>query len=360
MADRLSACCGCLLGMAAGDALGIAIDGKQWQEILEDYGPNGLMGYDIVNGSVQVSSYTQVGAYVANGLLLGVTRGRPELFEKYMQKSLREWARRQDMLSGEPFSCWVAHVPSLRARHNRDGRMLDALRLQNRGGMEVPRNTNTNPGALTGAAMVGLAYDAARMTPEWITRTGAAAVAATHADPETYLAGAVLANITASVLQNPALPLQEQFLRAIQAMQTCYGQEQQAASALAVKLKGVLLLPYDRPQQTMERLRCGSAWECLAGAMYACLVSAGDFDSALITAVNHSGKSAAVGAITGAILGAWLGEKGLPDFYLEGLEVAPALRVLATDLAKGSPTMGLFSSEWEQKYGQGRPPLLFD
>ena len=95
MADRTSACCGCLLGMAAGDALGFTIDGKTWEEILEDYGPNGLLGYDIVNGTVQVSSYTQVGAYVANGLLLGVTRGRPELFEKNIQKSLREWARRQ-------------------------------------------------------------------------------------------------------------------------------------------------------------------------------------------------------------------------------------------------------------------------
>ena len=83
MARKLSACGGCLLGMAAGDALGYTIDDKSWQEIQEDYGPYGLMGYDVVNGTVQVSSYTQVGAYVANGLLLGVTRGRPELFEKY-------------------------------------------------------------------------------------------------------------------------------------------------------------------------------------------------------------------------------------------------------------------------------------
>lgn len=360
MADRTSACCGCLLGMAAGDALGFTIDGKTWEEILEDYGPNGLLGYDIVNGTVQVSSYTQVGAYVANGLLLGVTRGRPELFEKYIQKSLREWARRQDMSAGEPFGCWVAHVPALRAKHNRDGRMLDALRLQNLGTVDTPRNTNANPGSLIGAAMVGLAYDPARMTPEWITRTGAAAVAATHADPETYLTGAVLANITASIVQNPLKPFKEHFLLAIQAMDSCYRAENEMAASLTAKLKKVMTLPMDAPQQVMEQLQCSTAAQCLAGAMYACLVSNGDFDTALITAVNHSGKSAAVGAITGAMMGGYLGEKKLPDFYLEGLEVAPALRVLAKDLAKGSPAMGLFSTEWEQKYGLGRPPMLLN
>ena len=360
MADRSSASCGCLLGMAAGDALGFTIDGKTWEEIQEDYGPNGLLGYDIVNGTVQVSSYTQVGAYVANGLLLGVTRGRPELFDKYIQKSLREWTRRQDMTPGEPFGCWVAHVPPLRGRNCRDARMLDALRLTNLGSVDTPRNTNPNPGAMTGAAMVGLAYDPTRMTPEWITRTGAAAVAATHGDAETFLSGAVLANITASMVQDPRKPLKEHFLLAIQSMDACFRSENEFAAPLTVKLKQVLVLPLDDPQQIMEKLRCAAAWECLAGAMYACLAAQGDFDTAMVTAVNHSGKSAAVGAIAGCIMGAMLGDRKLPDFYLEGLEAAPALTVLAKDLAKGSPAMGIFSGEWDQKYGQGKPPVLLD
>ena len=212
MAEKLSACCGCLLGMAAGDALGYTVDGKNWEEIQEYYGPNGLLGYDVVNGTVQISSYTQVGAYVANGLLLGITRGRPELFTKYIQTSLREWARRQSMYSGgERFTCWVSHVPSLRTRHCRDARMADALALTNLGLSDAPRNTNANPGGLTGAAMVGLAYDAKRMEPAWITQTGADAVASTHGAEDAFLTGAVLANIIAGILTNPQKPLKEQF-----------------------------------------------------------------------------------------------------------------------------------------------------
>ena len=316
------------------------------------------MGYDVVNGTVQVSSYTQVGAYVANGLLLGVTRGRPELFSKYMQISLREWGRRQNMsFDTEAFHCWVSQIPSMRARHCRDGRMADALRLASLGSVDAPRNTNADPGSLTGAAMVGLAYDAKRMDPDWITQTGAEAVAATHGAQEAFLSGSVLANIIASILQSPQKPLKEHFMLAIEAMDGFYRERFPGAAQLAVQLKRSLALSDDH-RQAMEQLGCGSAAQCLAGAMYACLASNGDFDTAMVTAVNHSGKSAAVGAVAGAIMGAWLGEEKLPEFYLEGLEVAQVLRVLAQDLAQGSPTMGLFNDAWEQKYAQGRPPKL--
>ena len=94
----------------------------------------------------------------------------------------------------------------------------------------------------------------------------------------------------------------------------------------------------------------------LAGALYACLLSRGDFDTAMITAVNHSGRSAAVGAIAGAILGARLGEESLPEFYIECLEPAEVLRELADDLYDGCPMeMGnrLFDLDWDYKYLNG-------
>ena len=47
--------------------------------------------------------------------------------------------------------------------------------------------------------------------------------------------------------------------------------------------------------------------------------------------------------------------EALPEFYLEGLEVAPVLMDLATDLAQGSPTVGLFNDDWDHKYTQGLP-----
>ena len=67
---------GCLLGLAVGDAMGYSVDTRTWPEIQEDYGPNGLLGYDLVNGYADVTSHTQIALFAANGLLLGLTRGQ--------------------------------------------------------------------------------------------------------------------------------------------------------------------------------------------------------------------------------------------------------------------------------------------
>ena len=85
------------------------------------------------------------------------------------------------------------------------------------------------------------------------------------------------------------------------------------------------------------------------------MIHMANFDEAMIVAVNHSGRSAAVGAITGALLGARLGEEALPEFYLESLESADVLRELAEDLAQGRQVMRIFDDTWDQKYIHGRP-----
>ena len=76
MISKRDAYRGCLLGLAIGDAMGYPVDTKTWPQIQEDYGPYGLMGYDLRNGYAEVSSHTQIAAFSCNGLLLGQTRGQ--------------------------------------------------------------------------------------------------------------------------------------------------------------------------------------------------------------------------------------------------------------------------------------------
>ena len=66
---------GCLLGLAIGDAMGYPVDTRTWQQIQEDYGPYGLMGYDLRNGYAEISSHTQLAAFSCNGMLLGSRNG---------------------------------------------------------------------------------------------------------------------------------------------------------------------------------------------------------------------------------------------------------------------------------------------
>ena len=101
-----------------------------------------------------------------------------------------------------------------------------------------------------------------------------------------------------------------------------------------------------------------TALQVLCGAMYASLVCGDDFDRAMIIAINHSGKSAAVGALTGAILGTRLGRESLPEFYLECLDAGAVMGELAADFASSTPgklTRRLFDDDWDRKYAQGLP-----
>ena len=69
------------------------------------------------------------------------------------------------------------------------------------------------------------------------------------------------------------------------------------------------------------------------------------------SAVNHSGRSAAVAALTGAMLGARLGMEGVPEFYLESLDICDPLMTLAGDLYTGCPSP--MDLDWDRKYLQG-------
>jgi len=354
---KLSYYRGCLLGMAAGDALGHTIDDKSWDEIQYCYGPNGLLGYDLQHEYAEASSYTQLAVFAANGLLVCATRGRTDSYSLYLTKALREWAKSQQFRTGtEKTMCWVAQVPSLRRRLCMDTRMLDTLTRETLGTPEHPVNPFTSPGGMTAAVAAGLFFAPGRMEPLQVGLLGAEAVAMLQGDPETFLTGAVLAYSIAGLLQDPDHSLLEQFMQAMDAVQAQFGERFPQTAAISDRIDQAVRLTKDSettPLEAMASLGCSTASECLAGAIYASLIHAGNFDEAMITAVNHSGRSAAVGAMTGAIVGARLGEEALPGFYLESLEPIEELQELAADLALGSPTTGLFDDDWDEKYTHG-------
>ncbi len=355
---------GCLLGMAVGDAMGYTVDSRSWQEIREDYGPHGLLGYDLVNGYADITSYTQIAAFTCNGLLFGLTRGqmagKMAPFIKYIELSCREWAASQRPW-GRPSRtyCWLRRKAERCRRHCMDTRMLDTLNRQTLGTLETPVNSFSGPGALTSAIGVGLFYDENRMDQQEMDLLGAEAVALTHGNPGAFLSGAVLTHIMSGLLRTPGAPLKPLVLEALEAMKEQFGHQYSQAYEVATAVRHAVTYaesPGLGQVEVMERLECDSAAQVLAGAVYACLASREDFDSAMIAAVNHSGRSAAVGAVTGAILGIRLGEEALPDFYIECLEPAEVLRELADDLYTGCPMERgnkLFDLDWDYKYLHG-------
>ncbi len=355
---------GCLLGMAVGDAMGYTVDSRSWSEIQEDYGPNGLLGYDLVNGYADVTSYTQIAAFTCNGLLFGLTRGqmtgKMAPFIKYIGLASREWAASQRPFDRPTRSyCWLARKPELCRRHCMDTRMLETLNRNNLGTLETPRNNFSDPCSLSSAIGVGLFFHQDRMDQAEIARLGAEAVALSHGGPTAFLTGAVLAVLISKLLNRPQGNLKKLALEAVEEMKHQFGHQYSQAYDIATLVRHAITYSETfgvRGVEVMERLGCDNAAQVLAGALYTCFVCGDDFDRAMIVAVNHSGRSAAVGAIVGAILGIRLGEEALPDFYIECLEPAEVLMELADDLYTGCPMERgnrLFDLDWDYKYLHG-------
>ncbi len=355
---------GCLLGLAVGDAMGYTVDRRTWAEIQEDYGPNGLLGYDLVNGYAELTSYTQLAAFTCNGLLFGLTRGqmtgKMAPFIKYAALAQCEWAASQRAY-GRPAKShmWLARKESLCRRHCMETRMVETLARRNLGTLETPTNNSPNPQSLTSAIGVGLFFHKNRMEQEEIDRLGAEAVALTHGSPTAFLAGAALAHMVSRLLSDDSLTIKKAALEAMEAIKEQFGHQYSQAYELAGLIRNAVTLaesPTVRPVNAMEKLACATGAQALAGAIYAAIASQADFDRAMILAVNHSGRSAAVGAITGALLGIQLGEEALPEFYIECLEPAEVLAELADDLFTGCPMeqgSKLFDLDWEYKYLSG-------
>ncbi len=360
MNARLNRYRGCLVGMAAGDALGRPVEKKTYEEIRDSYGLDGLQGYDLMNGKAEVSSYTQICAFTCNSLLLALTQGRSQGLTRYLTLGLTEWAtsQRYHRYPQKP-KTWVSHMDSLRGRFCADHRIADTISRGAFGSVGKSANSFSSPAPLTAAIAAGLYYDPARMPHGDIGKLGAQSMALTQGDNLAVLSGALLSYLIAGLVQAPGEALAAQVAQAASAMAVQFAAFPEAAKLekLVADLVQKAAAPNMPPQKVMEKMDCREAHSVVLGGIYSALIAQGDFDTALITAVNHSGSSAGTGAIAGAILGVYLGEKALPDFYLENLDAAEPLRQLAKDLVQGGSghKLQIFDDDWDKKYIQGEP-----
>ena len=363
MAKSLEAYKGCLLGMAVGDAMGSAVDEWTLEEIRKVFGPEGLSGYACLNGYATITAHTQLAAYTANGLLLGMTRGQMRgkmaPYVCYVHIGLYEWARSQTFRRDpdKPFFCWVGEDESMHARRARDNMLVDTLMTDWIGTMEEPKNKRESATVLTTAIPIGLFYDRSRISREEIMRLGAETAAMSHGNSTAFLSAAALSGIISRLAGDGAADLKEAVLETMQDLQSGFGTDYpQAVAEVVTKLRMAVALsesPKVRDLDAMEEMDCDSAVTVLEGAVYACLLHKDSFEQAMAAAVNHSGRSGIVAAVTGALFGCISGTKPMMEYFLKGLEPMPVLEMLAEDLIQGCPMTKnsvLFDFEWDEKY----------
>ena len=327
---------GCLIGGAAGDALGYEVEFKNELQIFSRYGERGITSYELHGGKALISDDTQMTLFTAQGLLAGAGTGA---YSIAIRESYLDWLKTQNerypLPEGERRSP-LLKVPELFSTRAPGNTCLSALEQGGYGTPEKPANTSKGCGGVMRAAPVGLYFCDKGMTAEEIARIGAEAAAITHGHILGWMPAAALAQIIHEIIQNDDC-VYDAVMKTLYTQDEMWPASEEKDYLIELIQKAVDLASADGNDLAAIH-RLGEGWvaeETLAIAVYCALKYPDDFDRAIIASVNHKGDSDSTGAVTGNILGTKLGLAGIPEKYTGNLELKDVILQAADDLWRG-------------------------
>jgi len=283
---------GCLLGTAAGDALGLALEGlskSRQHKMFPD-----VARYHFLFGKGMVSDDTQHQVMVAQALIK--SGGDPDSFARDLAWRLRFW------LAGLPAGVGLATLRSL-------------LKLWFGFSAHKSGVFSAGNGPTMRAALLGVAYGDQK---EKLLSHIKICTRITHTDPKAEygsLAVALAANCCTQGEHEPDryLSLLESFLdnpdpEFMQLMQKTVDSVKNGETT-EVFAEGLGL----------EKGVTGYMYHTLPVVLHAWLRNPNDYKTALLDVIRCGGDADTTGAILGSIVGAGVGKDGIPKEWLDGL-----------------------------------------
>lgn len=362
---------GCLLGGAAGDALGYAVEFLDEQSIIRQYGQEGITEYDLDNGKALISDDTQMTLFTADGLLLGTTRGRTKgimgSYPSYIALCYKEWYRTQTEkypLSGCHYT-WISHLPDLFSKRAPGMTCLSAIEDGCEGTITEPINDSKGCGGVMRVAPIGLYFiDNEYYGPEEVMRIGAEAAALTHGHELGYIPAAALVHIINCLAKDGEHSVLEAVTDSLAWTRAVFSKARHLKDFEKIMERAIELASSDMDDvKAIHAL--GEGWvaeETLAIAVYCALKYPADFEKGLIAAVNHNGDSDSTGAVAGNIIGANVGISGIPQKFTDHLELRDLILEIAEDLYTDCPMkhdrdVENRSEDWVHKYIENDYPI---
>lgn len=203
-------------------------------------------------------------------------------------------------------------------------------------------------------APIGIYFGDKRITIDDVDMIGAETAALTHGHELGYIPAAALVHIL-HLISHQEISLVDAVNDAIVSMERLFPDANHIDTFVSLMRKAIELS--EENFDDLDAIReLGQGWvaeETLAIAVYCALKYSQDFEKAIIASVNHSGDSDSTGAVTGNILGAYLGMKAIPQKFLDNLELKDVILEIADDLYNDCKISeyGSYRDEvWEQKY----------
>ena len=355
---------GCMIGGAVGDALGVPVEFMDEEDIFKKYGKRGITGFGKDGGTGKFSDDTQMTLFTAAGLLacdVNEEAGTPvsqRNYVAYIADAYRDWLQTQQH-RGVPVDprkhYWLRDVKDLYYRCAPGRTCLMSIIEGCDGTIENPKNNSKGCGGVMRMAPVGLYLGATDLPAETIDRIGAEAAALTHGHPLGYRPAAARAHSINLVVHHGAT-LQEAVEDSIRAMQKQFADFPEIIDFTELMQKAVRLSQSNTP--VLDAIHeLGEGWvaeEALAISVYCSLRYPDSFKDAVIASVNHRGDSDSTGAVTGNIMGAWLGLKAVPEDLTEHLYLKETVTQVAEHMyeyREDGKYCKSGSEEWKKLYG---------
>lgn len=384
---------GCLLGGAAGDALGYAIEFDREEAIAARYGSRGIRDYQLdERGLAPFSDDTQMTLYTANSLLCSlaalstqasssapVSSGAPTSSDAQasggapasggpqasssaqalgsptlaspalpspaalaayapaqMAQFYVEWMYTQ--VSPYPLTepkAWISSLPELFASRAPGVTCMNACEAMANGAKAV--NNSKGCGGIMRMAPVGLINTSPGFSGVELQRLGAQLAELTHCHELGWMPAGVFAHIVSLLARDEASSVREAATQALNTLPEAFPNAHYLGQLQELLRYTLRLADSDIPD--LEAIHAlGEGWvaeEALAIGLLCSLRHEDDFAGAITSAVNHGGDSDSTGAIAGNIVGAHLGLAGIPQRYLEHLELRDTISKIADDLFTG-------------------------
>lgn len=367
---------GCLLGGAAGDALGYAIEFDREEAIAARYGSHGIRNYQLdERGLAPFSDDTQMTLYTANSLLCSLaalsahtssgaptaidaqassgaptssdapalapaTLPSPAALAAYapaqMAQFYVEWMYTQ--VSPYPLAepkAWISSLPELFASRAPGVTCMNACEAMANGAKAV--NNSKGCGGIMRMAPVGLINTCPSFSGVELQRLGAQLAELTHCHELGWMPAGVFAHIVSLLSRDEASSVREAATQALNTLPEAFPNAHYLGQLQELLRYTLRLADSDIPD--LEAIHAlGEGWvaeEALAIGLLCSLRHEDDFAGAITSAVNHGGDSDSTGAIAGNIVGAHLGLAGIPQRYLEHLELRDTISKIADDLFTG-------------------------
>lgn len=340
---------GSLIGGAIGDALGYPIEFKKGikdKEITKYYEDKGI-----------VSDDTQMTLFTANALLWCATRANMRgiamkpadaIYEGYL-----DWLDTQNKTENHKFQIsWIKKIKELNVNRTPGNTCLSALASGRKGTIEQPINNSKGCGGIMRVAPIGL-----YMRNAIFAGKDAAEVSAiTHGHPLGIIPSYVFSTMI-YYLVNQDLSIEESLDKAMIQYKEEFNIFDVDTNEYFISLVNKAIELSKKNISDVDAIsEIGEGWvaeEAFAIAIYSCLKYNDNFKDAIVCAVNHDGDSDSTGSIAGNIMGAYLGYKKIPKYYIDNLELKDIIIELAEDLSIPVPVGEYIDNNdeyWLSKY----------